>query len=343
MAYMRSTIAFGLFWINLFINGLIFFFFAQVDSGSKSGYHSYNLRGTKEKQLISNYNEQTSKTLRNLKADDLAELILYLDIVAMFFVIILMISFCLTKNECCSNDPAVNQGFAIGSCYGTCICCDECSRRGKCNCDCQSSGGSGDSAIGILILFLFIAVFVAIFFAVKACGKHISRIFSVLTLLLLDLGMAGLAIASSYSDTYLTLIIIFSIIGAICNFLGILLPNLSNCQNLSYNYVYSQNLVNNPVPIGNPVTPVAQPFMQQQPVSSDFPPQNMSSDFPPQNVIEVPPEKPMIPVYNDPNQGYNSTSGNIYDAPPVGPPSGYPQSNIYGYVPPPANNYPNPQ
>ena len=49
MAYMRSTIAFGLIWINLIINGLIIYFFTQISSNDYSRYHSYNLRGTKEK------------------------------------------------------------------------------------------------------------------------------------------------------------------------------------------------------------------------------------------------------------------------------------------------------
>ena len=51
----------------------------------------------------------------------------------------------------------------------------------------------------------------------------------------------------------------------------------------------------------------------------------------------------MVPVYNDPNPGYNSSLGNIYDSSSVAPPSGNPRPNIYGYIPPPANNYPSQQ
>ena len=179
MAYMRSTIAFGLIWINLIINGLIIYFFTQISSNDYSRYHSYNLRGTKEKLSKISYNEQLPKDLRNLKADGPEQLILYLDLAAMLFVILLMISFCLKKNECCTNDPEVNQGFAVGSCYGTCICCDDCCRHGNCDCNCQSSGGGdGDAALGLLIFLICIIVFIALFFAIKACGKHISRIFS---------------------------------------------------------------------------------------------------------------------------------------------------------------------
>ena len=63
MAYMRSTIAFGLIWINLIINGLIIYFFTQIRSNDYSRYHSYNLRGTKEKLSKISYNEQLPKDL----------------------------------------------------------------------------------------------------------------------------------------------------------------------------------------------------------------------------------------------------------------------------------------
>jgi hypothetical protein len=337
MAYMRSTIAFGLIWINIIINGLIIFFFTQIKRNNYLEHHSYNLRGTKEKQLKSNYNEQPPKNLRNLKAEGLEQIILYLDSASMLFVILLMISFCITKKECCTNDPEVNRGFAVGSCFGACICCDKCCRLDHCDCSELFKGsGDGDDAIGYLIFLIIIFVFVLLLLALKACGKNILRIISVLFLFFLDLGMVGLAFASSSSDAYLNLIIIFSLIAAICNILGILLPNLSRCKYLSYGFTYQENPVNNSIPIINPET-------IQQSVSSDFLPQNISSEIPPQSLIEIPPEKPMVPIYNDPNPGYNNSSGNIYDASSVAPPSGNPRPNIYGYIPPPANNYPSQQ
>ena len=144
--------------------------------------------------------------------------------------------------------------------------------------------------------------------------------------MLLELGMAGLAIVSE-RDTYQILIFASSLFAAICNFLEILLPNLSNCKYLSYEYI---NPSDDKVPVDDLETPAAQPFIQRA-----------SPDFPPQNVVEVPSETPMVPVYNYQNEGYNSASGNKYDAPPGAPPSIYTDQNIHGNMPP--LTYPNPE
>ena len=46
MAYMRSTLAFALFWINLIVASLNIYFSIEANNP-----RSYNLRGTKEKLL----------------------------------------------------------------------------------------------------------------------------------------------------------------------------------------------------------------------------------------------------------------------------------------------------
>ena len=278
MAFMRSTVAYGLFWINLLASIFILIFWIQ------DAYEPY---------------------------------ILSIDIVAILFVILLMISFCLNHNECCTSDPATNESFAIGSCYGVCICC------GDCNCS-ECSGNSCDCEIGLLILVIFILVFVAIYYAVRACGKHISRIFSVFVLMILDLAMAVMSIMTS-SDKYYILIAVFSIIAAICNFLGLLLPNLASCKYLSFSVYIPPNNVNNNNQNNN--TPSAQPFIQ--PAAPTYPP----------NIVQVPPQQQMVPIYNQPGQTYNNGSGNIYDTSS----NWYNPQNYYGNVPPPANEqYPKP-
>jgi hypothetical protein len=98
MAFMRSTLAYTLFWLNLISTGLII-------------------------------------TLSLLSFDTLY-IILYLDVGAMAFVFFFLITFCAEDNECCTSDKHVYARFAIGSCYGACICCD--------NVYCNDLCGSGD-------------------------------------------------------------------------------------------------------------------------------------------------------------------------------------------------------
>jgi len=87
---MKSTLAYALFWLNFFSTGTILALVIMDDEMKKEYY----------------------------------EMILYIDSGAMFLVFLFMISFCVGKNECCSSDEDVNNNFAIGSCYGACICCD---------------------------------------------------------------------------------------------------------------------------------------------------------------------------------------------------------------------------
>ena len=282
MNYMRSNLAFALFWINLITSGLIIFFYIKM----YKDYYSENYR-------LNHY-------------------ILYIDIVAIFFEILFMISFCITKNECCSSES--DEEFAIGTCYGTCVCCDDCGRNeADCKCECNNDK---DEAKGLCILFVLCIIFVLIFFSIRACGKHISRIFSAIFLSLIDIALIALAVLTG-NDLYRTLIIVFSLLAAISNILGIILPNLLCCQLLSYDHIaLLRNQQPDQLPLVKPV----------------------SADFPPQNVVQPTSNQPIVPVYNEPNQGYSGGSG-IYDAPNYqnAPPQNSPM------YPPPANNYPGAQ
>lgn len=320
MAYMRSTVAYGLFWVNLILTSfLLYFSIAAYNFGSDSyNYHSYHLRGTKEKLLENNANyfleKETPKELRNLSSSKDVLIVLYIDIVAILFVLILMSSFCVSGNECCTPNQTTNENFAIGSCYGTCICCGEC-RGGGGDCKCE---GSGDAGIAILIIIVILLVFVIVYFAVKACGKHISRMFSAAALFLCYLGMFAMGLYTG-KGTYYYLIAVFSVVGAICNFLAILLPNLTSCAILRYNMTNVQ--------IASPtiVQPATVQLIQQPYVQPATPDIN-------QNVIQAPPAQPMNTVYTNPSPGYdNNTYGNIYEAPPVQQPNNYNQINQVNY------------
>ena len=182
MAYMRSTIAFGLLWLNLIIISLIMYFSFNIFEHPKQ--RSYrNLRGVIEKEKLQlnyfKYQLQApliKKDLRNLSASfDFDKIILYVDIGSIFFLLILMFSFCLKDNECCTSDPNTNREFAIGSCYGACICCSECQHssnnivlsssssgsRSKKSKGGNSGGGGGDDGLGLLILLIIVLAFIA--------------------------------------------------------------------------------------------------------------------------------------------------------------------------------------
>ena len=293
MAFMRSTLAYALLWLNLIFTFLILFFFARISP----------------------------------KPKDLDRILLYINLSAFVPILMLIFSFCVTKNECCSTDKEVNEGFAIGSCFGLCLCCGSncladkprnqinqiqqgqpnqnprrkkgcCDDCGDCgNCNCGGSGGDGEGYV--CLIFILLIAFIALFCSIKACGKHISRIISVILLFLIDCSIAVLAIISG-NDLYRILIMVISIIAAICNLLGIILPNLSCCQILNYGYIESLYANANPV--------------AQKPME------------------ELVPGNPYVPVYNGPNQGL----ANSYNANPN------PQNNYVNYDQPQGEGYPNP-
>ena len=193
---MRSTIAYGLFWINLIIITLVMYFSFNIFEYPKQ--RSYrNLRGVIEKEKLQLENIQyplqaplIKKDLRKLAiSSEFDKIILYVDIGSIFFLMILMFSFCLTENECCTSDPYTNREFAIGSCYGTCICCSDCyySRNNVAHSSSSSGsssnkskggnsggGGGGDLCLVLLILLIIILAIIATYLILRACGKHIS-------------------------------------------------------------------------------------------------------------------------------------------------------------------------
>ena len=339
MAYMRSTIAYGLFWINLIIISLVYFFAVNIFSNSDYYYSHGNLRGTREKEklllqentlnplykLQPEQKQENKNQLRNLYVDkDYKFYIIYVNSASVFFLMILMFSFCLTENECCTSDTNANRDFALGSCYGTCVCCTDCNCKGG---DCKCDGG-GDAGLGLLVILICILAFVAIYFILKGCGKHIARICAVGFLGVLDIAILVLSImiGNSYYgfNTYSSMTVVVTLIGAICNILGLVLPNLGNCQKLRYGYMY----VDNPAQNNYPVQDINMPMVTTTPVV--------------QPVVQAPIVQPMTPIYDQnqvPNTGYDTNPVNIYGvAPPVQYQPPPPQNNNY-YNP--DNNYNN--
>ena len=200
----------------------------------------------------------------------------------------------------------------MGSCYGTCVCCSDCNCRGG-DCNCSGGGDCGQAGLAILILVVIIIVFVAIYFAVKACGKHVARIFAIVFLFFINGTLTGMAFYSG-TDKFCVLVGVFSLFAAICDLLGIIIPNCS--EKLTYDYRYPTNPENpinsNPQvllveqPMVNPVQPVVVQPQFEKPTQEDYPEM--------QEVSQVPYDKPVenAPIYTNQTQGYDS---NAYDAP----------------------------
>ena len=292
MAFMRSTLAYALFWFNFIITGLIL---GSVLLSSNTNY-----------------------------------IILFIDLGVMFFLFLFLISFCVGGNECCTSDREVNAGFAIGSCYGACICCDNCCscvRNGECICQCLSGMDcKGNDGEGLFYLLVFLLVFLLFYYLFKKCGKHGLRISFLVIISIAYCVMAYFAIESRNGtlDIFLILVIVFSLLTAITNLLGIILPNCFNI--LSYQYVESS--------YSNDDKNLNDMISLTQPVSADFAPQNLA---------EISPEESIVPIYNGPNQTNNYNP----------PKTIYQQYNIYQDVPSTNNNdidspnpveqYPSPQ
>ena len=292
MAFMRSTLAYALFWFNFIITGLIL---GSVFLSSNTNY-----------------------------------IILFIDLGVMFFLFLFLISFCVGGNECCTSDREVNAGFAIGSWYGACICCDNCCscvRNGECICQCLSGMDcKGNDGEGLFYLLVFLLVFLLFYYLFKKCGKHGLRISFLVIISIAYCVMAYFAIESRNGtlDIFLILVIVFSLLTAITNLLGIILPNCFNI--LSYQYIESS--------YSNDDKNLNDMISLTQPVSADFAPQNLA---------EASSEEPIVPIYNGPNQTNNYNP----------PKTIYQQYNIYQDVPSTNNNdidspnpveqYPSPQ
>lgn len=195
-------------------------------------------------------------------------------LVSIFFTLILMLSFCVDKNECCDKDSREELGVTGFIC---CLCCDDCECRGG-GCDCKCEGGDGGGG-GIIILLLIVIVFVLIYFIIKACGKHISRYVSIIFEFLINLGILILTFMYSQKENSDYFPIIYAISGflALSNFLGILLPNLSCCLPLTYGYraialnanepiLNAANAQKNQMPTAQPV------LLPQTAIDNSYPP-----------------------------------------------------------------------
>ena len=316
MKYMRSNVTFGLFWINLVIIVLNFVFIPLLNknySFTKFSSNSFHFSGTKEKLLKMNpfyfleKEFESSNLLQNLIQINFKPInLIFFNVAAVFCLFLLFISFWVTRNECCTTDKTINANFPTGNCNGACNCCNDChccEEGHDCKCKIQYEGSRGDNCcgviIGMILVYLILSIFIAIYYIIIACGKHIVRFSACVSLILLHLSMGGLAIC--FGTTYGIIVAVFSFINAVINFLGIFLPTRECCDILSYEYNgpkdrtedYQQSsdsfLLNNKDPLLELSYPEHQEVTQSQITNTGT-----------NNYIEE-------------NQGYNSNYSNNYE------------------------------
>jgi len=265
----------------------------------------------KDKLIISDkiILENTSKPLRKLTkyegAGGIQILIIFIEVLTIFITCILISSFCLTKNECCNRESREELG--LGCCIGCYLCDCDCHSSGGSS-DCNCNGGGGDAGAAILILLLFILVFVALYFILKACGKHVSRYFSITFLFINNLIILYLSSVTIYEFGYSDAGLIFPIciisgLLVVSNFLGLLLPNLSCCKNLTYGYRSNINENNNKPLINNKILPIV-PVVDNANIGTTTPidlPVSTQQNYQPTTPAYIPqvpiPDLPSFPKY----------------------------------------------
>ena len=265
MEYMRTSLAFIVFWANLLFSTLNLYF-------SLKSHHNY----------------------KYLNGQDYFDLTLSMIIItgcSFLFIIALAFSFCFTGNECCNNNPIVRETFPIGNCYGSCLCCG--------NCDCECLHNTNYIRAKVLLL-LIMNVFSVLYYSVWACGKHISRMVTIIALILINLTLFALSIRIG-NYRFSVLLSVFSIFAAVGNFLAILLPNLKNCKQLSYNNPFLEEKIEQINQ--SPQKLIMIQSQNEKPLEEEaYPKEN--------EVVKEPINKPITPNYIEQTQGYDDDNSN---------------------------------
>ena len=146
------------------------------------------------------------------------------------------------------------------------------------------------------------------FKAVRGCGKNVSRLISIISLLLVNLTLTVLSLYLG-NGKFNILLAVFSIFAAICNLLGIILPNCASCERLSYDYFYYEdNKINSDNSIPQQLF-TAQPQNEMPLVEEVYPDS--------EEVMKSPINQTDTPNISDTNPGYdidNRYSVNSLDA-----------------------------
>lgn len=294
--YMRSTVVFAVIVGNFILISLnIFFSMMAMDNNP----HYFNTRANSN-EILSEKNQnyfikdildieiENPKELRKLDYNSLRLGLVITDSISYFFIIVLVMTFWMTPNECCKNDEDIILAFPIGSCNGRCLCCDEGRYLGPC---CPNSPGC-DILSYILrgLLLVLLLPFVITFLIFKACGKHAARIAAIIGLMILDVILFIMSLVEGL-DTYCILVAVCAYIAIVCNLLAIILPNCKDCECFSY-YVIEPPIIDEQY--GNIENPEEDAYpnkeeVVQDPISKPGPPdnneQNQGNDIDERNLI----------------------------------------------------------
>ena len=310
MAHMKSTLVYVLFWINLLVISLDLFLYRkaiQVNNNIKNNIPSNLQNGTKhilEKDKTENNIEKSKKTKK--VSTTIETIILILNKTAIAFLGLLLISFWVTDNECCSSSQHINSEFPIGSCFGTCTCCDylelnENTNLRSCydfNYDLRGENNMIVILVSLIFLTIILIIKVIIAFILEIliyCGKYIIRIISLISLILIEITISALSFCSG-NNSYLFLIALSFSICALCNFLGLIAPILQDYI-IQYYENHKRNQINNSdetIRLLN--NQESRPFIE--PLIND---NN-------QEVIQVQPNPPIIDYFGELNKRYKGDS-----------------------------------
>jgi len=138
-----------------------------------------------------NSSKNDSKNYKKSGEKSYMFIVLLLDTLTIFTTFVIIFSFCVDQNECCNENP--QQNICCCTCAGTC-CAHYCLRA---KCRSRSSSKKGGAANLAILIFLFLLLYCA----VSACGKHVSRYVGVTINMLFFLAMFVLSNIFYFDNT----------------------------------------------------------------------------------------------------------------------------------------------
>ena len=144
---------------------------------------------------------------------------------SIIFILLFWFTYCISERGCCCNKN--EAGYPSNVPF---ICCEEI----DCSC-CESY-----SSLGVLLFFQsHILLIFAIYHFNGICGRHLARLIHIIILFIIyfSMFMISLYVLINFKfDVFILLAFIFSLFGAICNFLAIILPNTVKYRKLRHDY-----------------------------------------------------------------------------------------------------------
>lgn len=173
-------------------------------------------------------------------------------------------------------------------------CCCNC--NGDCNCSNSRNGGNGGAELLVCLILIFIVLM--IYYSTKFCGKHLSRYISLSFIIIINFLIFILSLFFLFQkETTIKINIFISLILLIFNSLGIILPNLKQCDNLVYKYIPSPSIIEK------------YPQYQLPPINNNVMMNNNNSNynnFQNSNNTNYP-----VPIVNNEYTGYPQMQNNI--------------------------------